>query len=263
MIGMPPGPLPSSSQNPSASPRTPRSVEALLRELPGLRRAPQTPGALETPRRWPTGLAALDRLLGGGLPGGGLSEIAGPTSSGRTSLALALLATTTRAGEAAALVDAADAFDPASAQAAGADLERTLWVRARDRREALRAAHLLARARGFALILLDLARSEAPGGPHAAEGPVLRLSRAAAGGRSALVLLGERRRAGSWAELALELRPLRPRFSGAPPLLESLGSEVEVVRRRGGPPGGAVRLRFRPPHLPSPPRGPLPPSPLP
>jgi len=251
---MPPGPLPSSSQPPAASPR---SVEALLRELPGLRRAPQTPGALEAPRRWPTGLAALDRLLGGGLPGGGLSEIAGPASSGRTSLALALLTTTTRAGEAAAFVDAADAFDPTSAQAAGADLERTLWVRTRDRREALRAAHLLARARGFALILLDLTRSEDPGAPHAEDGSVLRLSRAVSGDRAALVLLGERRRAGSWAELALELRSLRPRFAGTPPLLEALESEVEVVRRRRGPPGGAVRLHFRPPHVPPHPPGPL------
>jgi len=250
---MPPGPPTPPSRSPSAPPRTPRSVETLLRELPALRRAPQTPGALEPPRRWPTGLAALDRLLGGGLPGGGLSEIAGPASSGRTSLGLALLAATTRAGEAAALVDAADAFDPASAQAAGADLERTLWVRSRDLREALRAAHLLARARGFALILLDLTGPLAGPSPP----PLPRLRRAVAGDRAALVVLGERRLAGSCAELALELRLLRPRFAGAPALLEALESEVVVARRRGGAPGGAVRLRFRPPHLLPPPPGPL------
>jgi hypothetical protein len=79
-----------------------------------------------------TGVAALDALTGG-LPRGALSEITGPASSGRTGVMLAALAETTRRQEVCALVDASDSFDPASAAAAGVDLERLLWVRCSDR----------------------------------------------------------------------------------------------------------------------------------
>ena len=75
-----------------------------------------------------TGVAALDALTGG-LPRGALSEITGPASSGRTGVMLAALAGATRREEACALVDASDNFDPASAAAAGVDLDRLLWVR--------------------------------------------------------------------------------------------------------------------------------------
>ena len=78
-----------------------------------------------------TGVAALDALTGG-LPRGALSEIAGPASSGRTGVMLAALAEATRRQEVCALVDASDSFDPASAAAAGVDLERLLWVRCSD-----------------------------------------------------------------------------------------------------------------------------------
>src|SRR5215510_11635344 len=62
-------------------------------------------------------------------PAGLLSEIVGPWSSGGTSLLLALIARITTSGHHAALVDGADAFDPASAMAAGVDLARILWVK--------------------------------------------------------------------------------------------------------------------------------------
>jgi hypothetical protein len=75
-----------------------------------------------------TGVTALDALTGG-LPRGALSEIAGQASSGRTGVILTALAGATRRQEACALVDASDSFDPASAVAAGVDLERLLWVR--------------------------------------------------------------------------------------------------------------------------------------
>ena len=59
--------------------------------------------------------AYLDNGLGGGLPVGAISELTGPQSSGRTSLALAFLARRTAEGRACAWVDANDAFDPESA----------------------------------------------------------------------------------------------------------------------------------------------------
>ncbi len=82
-----------------------------------------------------TGIAALDALTGG-LPRGALSEITGPASSGRTSVMLAALAGATRRQEVCALVDASDSFDPASAAAAGIDLDRLLWVRCGERTSA-------------------------------------------------------------------------------------------------------------------------------
>src|SRR4029450_6778036 len=76
-----------------------------------------------------TNIAALDACLRGGLPRGQLSEIVGPSSSGRTAIVLQAIAASTRRGEIAALVDTFDRLDVASAAAAGIDLERLLWVR--------------------------------------------------------------------------------------------------------------------------------------
>ena len=75
-----------------------------------------------------SGIPELD-LLTGGLARGCLTEICGAASSGRTSVLLLALARATQRGEICALVDASDAFDPASAAAAGMELSRLLWVR--------------------------------------------------------------------------------------------------------------------------------------
>src|SRR5215467_7314956 len=77
----------------------------------------------------PTGLTRLDACLHGGLPRGQLSEIAGPRSSGQTTLLLQTMAATTRRGEIAAFVDTFDRLDVGSAVAAGIKLDRLLWIR--------------------------------------------------------------------------------------------------------------------------------------
>ena len=77
------------------------------------------------------GIAALDELSGG-IPRGALTEICGPASSGRTSVLLSLMARMTQANEVCALVDASDSFDPRSAEAAGVELRRVLWIRCSD-----------------------------------------------------------------------------------------------------------------------------------
>lgn len=76
-----------------------------------------------------TGIQAVDELLYGGLPVGAITEMTGPESSGRTSLALSFLAQITRTGSVCAWIDVCDAFHPESASAAGIDLPRLLWVR--------------------------------------------------------------------------------------------------------------------------------------
>ncbi len=112
----------------------------------------------------PTDISELDSCLRGGLPRGQLSEIAGPCSSGRTTLLLALLAAATRRGEVAAVVDTCDRLDVASIVAADPDLERLLWIRgdatgpidrAIDR--AVKALNLVLQAGGFGVVALDVA----------------------------------------------------------------------------------------------------------
>jgi hypothetical protein len=217
-------------------------VAKLLRDLgPKLRR-----GDASTPpnARVGTGIATIDRLLGGGFPGGRLSEIAGPLSCGRTSLAHALLAQATRNGGVAAVVDAADAFDPASAEAGGVDLGRVLWVRAPRLRSALRSAEQLLAVRGFALVLLDLALPDLRMAPATG----LRLARLAAGTGIPLIALSLQRCFGTAAEIAVELRSTRANFGGSPVLLENLEIEVALVRHRSTPaPGGrTISVRLHP-----------------
>ena len=84
--------------------------------------------ALPAPEMVSSGIPQLD-LLTGGLARGCLTEICGTASSGRTSVLLFALARATQRGEVCALVDASDAFDPASAAAAGMEMSRLLWVR--------------------------------------------------------------------------------------------------------------------------------------
>ena len=81
-----------------------------------------------------TGIAPVDELLDGGLPIGAISELTGPVSSGRTSLAVAFLARRTAEGCVCAWVDVNDEFDPESAAAGGVTLPQLLWVRCQEDR---------------------------------------------------------------------------------------------------------------------------------
>jgi recombination protein RecA len=81
-----------------------------------------------TPEMVSSGIGEIDALTGG-LPRGCITEICGSASSGRTSVLLSTLAAATRRQEVCALVDASDAFDPLSGNAAGVDFEKMLWVR--------------------------------------------------------------------------------------------------------------------------------------
>ncbi len=109
------------------------AMEPLLNRLGTMPKLAQvTPAsrleARPAPEMAASGIPALDALTGG-WPRGCLSEICGPASSGRTGIFLAALAASTQKGEACALVDAGDTLHPASAKAAGVEMERLLWVR--------------------------------------------------------------------------------------------------------------------------------------
>lgn len=222
----------------------------------------------------PTGIAALDARLGGGFPRGRLSEICGPASSGRTSIALSLLAETLARGVLAAWIDLADAFDPVSAAASlqvhhrDANLNRLLWVRARTEDEALRSCDRLLQTEGFELLVFDLPlfdpRLLDPQGRPKKKGTGirdvswLRLARLANRTRTSLVVISEHARAssqssapqnglgqsvtGSRADLVLEMRPQGARFTGSPPLLRSLETNAVLRRHRSRPIGQEVPL---------------------
>ena len=76
-----------------------------------------------------TGCDTLDAVLRGGLPVAGTSEIIGPRSSGRASIAMAYLAQRTREGHLCAWIDVAGDLSPEAALANGVDLDRVLWIR--------------------------------------------------------------------------------------------------------------------------------------
>src|ERR1700712_5325036 len=95
-----------------------REIEAkLASRIP----AALSPQAIQAPRLVSSGVPEIDGLLGGGLPIGGVTEFTGLASSGRTSLAFALLAGST-AESACAYIDVDDTVDPKSAAAAGVSL---------------------------------------------------------------------------------------------------------------------------------------------
>ena len=189
--------------------------------------------ARPAPELVPTGVAEVD-ALSGGLPRGALTEVLGPASSGRTSLVLAILAEAARRQETCALVDAGDAFDPASAAAAGVDLSKLLWVRCAGKAEhALRAADLLVQGGGFGCVVLDL--GDVP--PRLARRIPLtcwfRLRRAIENTPTVLVLVGQTSCAPSCASLILELKKGRATWSGTPGCSRLLrGALFEVSRRK-------------------------------
>lgn len=186
--------------------------------------------------RLPSGNPRFDQLVGGGFPRERLSEVVGSTSSGRTSLAYRLLASTTRRQEMAALVDCRDRFEPRSAEAAGIRLSRLLWVRPRDERETLRCSEILIGTEGLGLVVLDLADGLSPIAAARFATAWPRLARQAAASKVTLVLLSRERLAGSAAALCVVLRggrPLWPRHVLRDTLFEGIVSRAEVMRLRG------------------------------
>jgi recA bacterial DNA recombination protein len=178
------------------------------------------PGALAPPpeRFAPLGALDLDAELGGGLRRGHLSEVTGPASSGRTTIVVQAMAAAAARGEAVALVDACDTFDPASAAARGLDLARLLWVREiGDASRALKAFSLILQAGGFGFVVLDLADVPAAALRRFPWPTWMRLARILEGSdTAALLVAGERlARSARGVTIALETSPAR--WQGATP----------------------------------------------
>jgi len=104
----------------------------------------------------PTGSIALDVALGiGGLPRGRIVEIYGPESSGKTTLALHVLANAQKAGGIAAFIDAEHALDPEYAQKLGVDTEALLVSQPDTGEQALEIMDMLIRSGAIDIVVVD------------------------------------------------------------------------------------------------------------
>jgi hypothetical protein len=194
----------------------------------------------------PTTIDAFDHLLEGGLARGRMTEIAGRPSSGRFSLVHASLVSTTSMGEAAALVDLGDHFDPQLATAAGVDLRRLLWVRPSTMKEAVAAAEMLMSA-GFQLVILDAGMHPLPG-RRVADAAWVRLGRSAAAHGTILLIATPFPLTGTASEAVVMTRNGRPAWLGrgrSPRLLGALGSTLVLEKHRHIRPGHTTAAAFR------------------
>jgi recombination protein RecA len=104
----------------------------------------------------PTGSIALDVALGvGGVPRGRVTEIYGPESSGKTTVALHVVAEAQRAGGVAAFIDAEHALDPSYAQALGVEINELLVSQPDNGEQALEIADMLIRSNAVDVIVID------------------------------------------------------------------------------------------------------------
>ena len=104
----------------------------------------------------PTGSISIDFALGiGGMPRGRVVEIYGPESSGKTTLALQVIAEAQKAGGMAAFVDAEHALDAQYAQKLGVDLENLLVSQPDHGEQALEIVEVLIRSGGVDVVVVD------------------------------------------------------------------------------------------------------------
>ncbi len=104
----------------------------------------------------PTGSLALDVALGvGGIPRGRIIEIYGPESSGKTTLALQIIAESQRRGGVAAFIDAEHALDPVYAKNIGVNIDELLVSQPDTGEQALEIAETLVRSGAVDVIVVD------------------------------------------------------------------------------------------------------------
>ncbi|RLS94681.1 MAG: recombinase RecA, partial [Planctomycetota bacterium] len=103
-----------------------------------------------------TGALSLDLALGGrGLPRGRVVEIYGPESSGKTTLALTVIANAQKSGGVAAFIDAEHALDPSWAKRLGVSLDQMLVSQPDTGEQALEICEMLVRSNAVDIIVID------------------------------------------------------------------------------------------------------------
>lgn len=103
-----------------------------------------------------TGAIALDLALGiGGVPRGRIVEVFGPESSGKSTLAIHVVANAQKEGGLAAYIDAEHALDPVYASKIGVDIDKLMIAQPDNGEEALNIAEMLARSNAIDVIVID------------------------------------------------------------------------------------------------------------
>ena len=174
----------------------------------------------------PSGIPDLD------FPRGAVTEIHGPPSSGRTTLLHSALASATAREEVCALIDVDDAFDPASADAAGVALERLLWIRCGGHAErALKVTDLIVQGGGFGMVAMDLGQTPPEIARRIPPASWFRFRHAVQNSRSVLLVIEQAPFARSCAALSLETRRDAIVWSGTADCSQLLRRiETHVVR---------------------------------
>lgn len=104
----------------------------------------------------PTGALGLDIALGvGGVPRGRIIEVYGPESSGKTTVALHMIAEAQKAGGEAAFIDAEHALDPIYARNLGVDIDNLIVAQPDTGEQALEIAEALVRSGAIDIIVVD------------------------------------------------------------------------------------------------------------
>jgi recombination protein RecA len=177
-----------------------------------------------------TGISEVD-LATGGIPVSTLSEICG---SGKTSVLTSLLAHASHEHY-CALVDAKDSFDPASADTAGTNFSRLLWVRCGKSKQklppleqAFTTADILLNSGGFGLVAVDLSDFSERLINKIPLATWFRFARVVEKHRTALVFIEKQQHARSCAGLVINLKTSPSLLSGT--LFKQLQLEVELIR---------------------------------
>jgi hypothetical protein len=230
-----------------------RSSAALLAQLDALPKFATaiTPAARlhvrPAPEMVSCGIRELDALTGG-LPRGCLTEICGPASSGKTGILLAALSQATRRGEVCALVDASDALNLASADAAGIEMGRLLWIRCKKQNspprrgvskknegissvpqhlssqgrgmaeaqleQVLKVTDLLLQSNGFGMIVLDLADIPVRSARRIPLASWFRFRRAIEQTPTVVLIVEQQPIAGSCSSMLIQVSGVRSQVSG-------------------------------------------------
>jgi len=197
--------------------------------------------ALERKRRddsLPTTITAIDALLDGGLMRGKVTEIAGRGL--RFSIVMAALAAATAMGEAAALIDTGDHFDPQLGEAAGIDLRRLLWVRPKTIKQAATAAEILT-VTGFQLVVFEAGLPPLKG--RVKDAGWVRLARSAEAHGTALLVSSPYAITGTTSEAMLATTKPKPQWTDG--LLEGFKATVRLEKHRHKKTGETACIEFK------------------
>jgi recA bacterial DNA recombination protein len=193
----------------------------------------------------PTTLDAVDTLLGGGLQRGKLVELVSRRAAGRFSIAMSALVAATTMGEAAALIDLGDHFDPQLAEANGVDLRRLLWVRPRTVKEAVMSAEMIT-ATGFQLVVVDMGLHPLRG-RRAPDAAWVRLARTAETCGTAMLVSSPYPLTGTASEAVLKGTVARAKWIGrgnAPRLLAGIEMTLTLEKHRHLKAGASSKVMF-------------------